>query len=112
MAHETLTKPCIVCGNDSSPAVSSAGTMLTHSRASAGEFLVGFNVINFPAGGVVFEEESLCQSCFQVVTNCDKWNYFLHNGLELLMSKARRGENDDEDDMVQPEVKLEMEVSY
>jgi hypothetical protein len=105
-----------VCGDKAdnySPEETSAEKILDCSGSSAGEFLVGFNVVNCSrATESSFTGERLCRPCFDVVVNCDQWNFMLTNGLELLKSKAAAytGREPLDVGLLQPKIEPDIEV--
>jgi hypothetical protein len=114
---------CLVCGvvSESRDDVTSADTRLTCSGSSAGEFLCGFNVVpttNNGTGGAAsgannFRDECLCKACFDVVVNCDQWNYMLLSSLEGLKDKAARhsGRVAGEAELLLPKIEIDTPVS-
>lgn len=89
MADQAELKQCLVCG-DIAVFPTAAEQQLTCSKSTIAEFLVGYNVI-----GVSREEnvgdldgEPVCKLCFEMIKNCDEWNYVVGRTLDALREKA------------------------
>ena len=120
-AAETVTPlsphSCFVCGvvAESQPDVTSVHTRLTCSGSSAGEFLLGFNIVPcHDRFGPNLREDVLCKACFEVVVNCDQWNYMLLSSMEGLREKAAKhsGRIGGEGGLLLPKIEMDVTVSY
>jgi hypothetical protein len=89
------TRPCVVCGVDSSvvPETFPAATLLQASGATVLDFLVNFSLLDSSgettstSGSPLVDQKFICRPCLDVVVSCDQWGIALNNGVRFLRQK-------------------------